>query len=316
MIIKKADDRISDIKTLKNLRALPYITDAQVKRVDRELVALRSGLKGEREAAYHIDFHYGDSLNYAIIHDLRIEHDGHVAQIDHLIIGRMLTGFLCETKYWSDGVSITPEGEFSAHYGQKAFGIPSPIMQNARHIKLLTSVLASNRINRPKRMGMKIPITLNPITLVSTGASIRRPSGKTREKFTEVIKADQFDEYIQVRADENTSVFSIGRLIAADTLRSFAQSIAALHAPIRINYAAKFGILAPSSPPTLEQTIAPAVIKQIDTLEPTVAPPEKVKSPKAYQCATCSAPVELKVARFCWFNKPRFNGEIRCRAHQ
>ncbi len=296
MIIKKADDRSYDVETLKNLRSLPHITGDQVNRLDKELAALRSGLKGEREAAYHIDFHYGDGLNYAIIHDLRIEYEGQVAQIDHLILGRMLTGFLCETKYWSDGVSINPEGEFSAHYGQKTFGIPSPIMQNARHIKVLNSLFASTYIARPKRLGITLPINLKPITLVSTGAIIRRPSGKIREKFIEVIKADQLGDYIQVHMDKNTSVLSLGTLISADKLRRLAQSIAALHKPIRINYAAKFGITAPPSF-ELNKIITPATTK-------------------IYHCAICAAQVELKVARFCWFNKDRFNGEIRCRVHQ
>jgi Nuclease-related domain len=242
MIIKKADNRNCDIETLKKLRSLPRISSDQVNRLDKELITLRSGLKGEREAAYHIDFHYGDGLNYAIIHDLRIEHAGQVAQIDHLILGRMLTGFLCETKYWSDGVSINPEGEFTAHYGQKSFGIPSPILQNARHIKVLNSLLASSLVNRPKRLGVTLPINLNPITLVSTRAIIQRPSGEIREKFIEVIKADQLDDFIQARMVKVTSALSIGKLVGADTLRNFAQSIAALHTPIRINYAAKFGI--------------------------------------------------------------------------
>ncbi len=307
MIIKKPDDRNYDIETLKNLRSLPHITKDQAARLDKALIALRSGLKGEREAAYHIDFHYGGGENHAIIHDLRIEYEGQVAQIDHLILGRMLTGFLCETKYWSDGVSINPEGEFSAHYGQKTFGIPSPIMQNARHIKVLNAVLGSSHINRPKRLGMKLPITLYPITLVSTGATIRRPSGQIREKFTEVIKVDQLDDYIQACMEKNISALWLGKLIGADRLRSFAQAVAALHTPIRINYAAKFGIT--NAVQTVAKPIAQPAVKP-------AAKPIKAPSAKVYHCATCAAVVELKVARFCWFNKERFNGEIRCRAHQ
>jgi len=43
---------------------------------------------------------------------------------------------------------------------------------------------------------------------------------------------------------------------------------------------------------------------------------QTAKTPKEYSCAVCGVIVELKVARFCWFNKERFNREIRCRAHQ
>ena len=46
-------------------------------------------MKGEQEAAYHIDFHLKDSQNWAVIHDLRVEWNGRGAQMDHLHIDRL-----------------------------------------------------------------------------------------------------------------------------------------------------------------------------------------------------------------------------------
>jgi hypothetical protein len=43
-------------------------------------------LKGEKEAAYHIDFHLKDSRHWAVIRDMRVEWNKRVAQIDHLSI--------------------------------------------------------------------------------------------------------------------------------------------------------------------------------------------------------------------------------------
>ena len=317
MIIKRADARTHDIEVLKRIKGLSHISRDQARLVEKELIALRSGLKGEREAAYHIDFHYGSGQNYAILHDLRLEYEGRVAQIDHLIIGRMLQVFLCETKYWSDGIAINDQGEFSAHYGRKIIGVPSPIMQNARHMKVLSDLLASDKISRPKRFGMMLPFTINPITLVSTGANIQRPEGLGADKYSEVIKSDQLDAYIQMHSVSNMSAFAVGKLVSRHTLRNFAESLSALHTPIKIDYRAKFGI--DPAEAFSENSSGPSMSFQVSLssgLKNGNASEEKETSPKQYFCAICKGEVDLKVARFCWFNKERFDSQIRCRAHQ
>jgi len=45
-------------------------------------------------------------------------------------------------------------------------------------------------------------------------------------------------------------------------------------------------------------------------------PEESLKPKKKLICATCSEAVELRVARFCWFNKARFGENIYCRECQ
>jgi len=311
MIIKQADDRTHDIQTLQHIIQLPYISRDQLNRAKRELIALRSGLKGEREAAYHINFHYGKGENYAIIHDLRLEHEGRVAQIDHLIIGRMLHSFLCETKYWSDGITINSQGEFSAQYGSKKIGVPSPVMQNKRHIKVLSDILASERVERPKRLGVRLPVSFYPITLVSTGAKIERPN----EQYGDVIKADQLNDYIQSQMDRETSVLSLGKLVTANTLRDFAEAILAMHTPNRKNYWTMLGI-EQAKASSLRNSSGAEQVNQVQNSPNTSSSNKKIKIPKQYVCAVCTKVVELKVARFCWFNKKRFDNEIRCRSHQ
>ena len=46
----------------------------------------------------------------SVIHDLRIECEGRVAQIDHLLIGRFLDIWVCETKNFSEGIAINEQG--------------------------------------------------------------------------------------------------------------------------------------------------------------------------------------------------------------
>lgn len=76
-----ADD-LSALQALLQKSALDVRTRALI---EAEIRLMRAGDKGEREAAYEIDFHHGPSRNWAVIHDLRIEHEGRIAQIDQLV---------------------------------------------------------------------------------------------------------------------------------------------------------------------------------------------------------------------------------------
>jgi hypothetical protein len=74
------------------------------------------GTKAEQGVAYEIEFHHGASPDVMTIHDLRIECDGRVAQIDHLIIHRFLDVRVCKSKFFSGGVEINESGEWSTHW--------------------------------------------------------------------------------------------------------------------------------------------------------------------------------------------------------
>jgi hypothetical protein len=102
--------------------------------LERQLRNIEAGERGEKDSAYFVDFYFGKSKNWAVIHDLRIEHNGQVAQIDHLIINRSMNIYVLETKNFHYGLKITPEGEFLVYDGKKYFAIESPIEQNERTI--------------------------------------------------------------------------------------------------------------------------------------------------------------------------------------
>jgi hypothetical protein len=89
---------------------------------------------------------YGESRNWAIIHDLRVEFGDLVAQIDHLVINRWLDIWVCESKHFSEGVAINNHGEFTAFFNHKPYGVPSPIEQNERHILILKRILDAGMV--------------------------------------------------------------------------------------------------------------------------------------------------------------------------
>ncbi len=117
MLIKAADDKQPQINALEALLARPDVDAQTRRRIEQEVRMIRAGASGERDAAYEIEFHLGANKNQMTVRDLRIEVDGRVAQIDRLIINRLLDVWVCESKHFAEGVAINEHGEWVAFYG-------------------------------------------------------------------------------------------------------------------------------------------------------------------------------------------------------
>ncbi|HDO1376885.1 TPA: NERD domain-containing protein [Aeromonas veronii] len=300
MLIKKADDRSADIETLKTLLARPDVSPNVRTLIDREIRNIQSGMRGEAEAAYEIEFHYGASKNWMIVHDLRLECDGRAAQIDHLLISRFLEIYVCESKRFSEGVAVNEQGEFSAFFGNKPYGIPSPLEQNRRHMAVLESVFKTGLVVPPKRLGLTISPSLHGLVLVSKTARISRPKAKI-DGIETVIKNDQLKAKIDQNIDKDNNILSAAKIVGQNTLEDFAQRLVAAHKPIRFDWAAKFGL--PSVAPAPDQL---KVVSPASSVEPTGERKSKLA------CSSCDTVVAYNVAKFCWFNKPRFGGKVFC----
>ena len=90
MILKEKDPIGTNLEQLENIAKLPNLPKEKLSKIKKEIKLLKSGNKGEKDSAYFIDFYYKDAQNWVVIHDLRVEYDGFVAQIDHLLINRFL----------------------------------------------------------------------------------------------------------------------------------------------------------------------------------------------------------------------------------
>lgn len=242
MIIKRIDSKQREIAELEKLLKVK-ITPYQRFLIERELKAMRSGVYGERDSAYYIDFYFGNSRNWAVIHDLRLEHKEQVAQIDHLLINRSFDIYVLESKNYSYKLKISPEGEFHAYYGKEYIGIPSPIEQNKRHIHLLDLFLKSHNI-LPKRMGISIRPRFKNLILVSPKVIITRPPEKKFDTSC-VIKADTLRTKIDREVDKwnpLSDFATISKLCSSSTLNKTARRLATFHKPLRLDYRAKFGL--------------------------------------------------------------------------
>ncbi len=141
MLIKQKDSLELAIQQLETIVQRNDLPRHILNRVQIELRTLKAGMRGEKDAAYFIDFDFAGRKNWAIIHDLRIEHQGFVAQIDHLLISRFLEFYVLESKSFCTGVKITEQGEFLVEYHGGYVAIESPIEQNRRHGTVLWKVL-------------------------------------------------------------------------------------------------------------------------------------------------------------------------------
>jgi len=283
MIIKDADDKQPQMTALQNLLNHPAANATTKKHIEQEIRNIKAGIRGEKEAAYEMKVQCGESDNWMIIHDLRIEHGGLVAQIDHLLINRWLDIWVCETKHFSQGVEINEYGEFSASFGSNSRGVASPIEQNNHHILLLNRLFESGAVNLPTRLGLTIKPDLKSLVLVSKGARISRPK-TTIDGLDAIIKTDMLFKTIDKSYDESNPL-PTEKIVGKDTLENLARDIAKLHKPIVMNWHAKFGLAEPADEPKAKQKLI---------------------------CHTCGESIPYNVAKFCWFNKPKFGGNLYC----
>lgn len=313
MILKEPDDKTRDIESLESLKSHPG-ADVRVRRqIEDQIRNIRAGAAGEAVAAYELKVHFGSGVNWIVIHDLRLEHDGLATQIDHLLINRFMEISVCESKAFANGVSIDEHGEFTTFYDRRPHGVPSPIEQNRRHVLLLERLLKSGAITLPKRLGMTIKPRINSFVLVARG-SIKRPKTSFAGLET-VIKSDQLVTRIQGNL-EDVNPLLLAKIIGADPLADIGRQFVQLHRPIAFDWAARFG-LTPLPPPMESRVaIAPPTVEVEQT--PKSAPNSASNSaPKATRssgknCSKCAGPVSRGVASYCSSNAERFNGAIYC----
>lgn len=242
MIIKKMDSKQEEIEELE-IFLKGELTPYQRSSIKSELEAIKKGASGEKNSAYYINFYFEDSENWAVIHDLRLEHKGKVAQIDHLLINRFFDIYVLESKHYSYKLKIISEEDFEIYDGKQYIGIESPIEQNKRHIHLLGRFLKDENI-LPKRMGISVRPRFKNFILVSPKSIIIRPP---ENKFDTscIIKANT----LRTKIDEETdkwnplkNMATVSNICSSSTLDKTARRLAAFHKPIKIDFRAKFGL--------------------------------------------------------------------------
>lgn len=281
MILKQKDALDEQVQRLEHaIKGLGPGRERQ--RLEKDLAAIRAGAKGEEEAAYHIDFHLKDSPNWAVIHDLRIEWNGRVAQIDHLLIDRFLEVYVVESKSFRTKIRHANGGWERLNFSHWE-GIPSPVEQNERHIVVLKELIDELGF-APTRLGIVLqPVFFNFVVV--------QPSCSIMGSVPKAVNIHRMDELVAVIRRDTPSAVKIMKVVSSDTLVAFASHLVACHKP------------APHPEPLVNAVNA--------------AP--KCSSPGASateKCQGCGGKLSTAEADFCLERKARFAGQVLCRKCQ
>ena len=329
MLIKAADDKTKRLKLLAELQKSDRLDDRQRDWLHQELRRFAPGLAGERDAAHYLDMSFSDSKNHAVLHDLRFEAGGQTAQIDHLVVDRMLTFFLLETKTYRGNLHINDHGEFMVEYsGERRYGIESPLEQSRRHETVLKKVL--ERLGITGRAGTKP--TFVHIVMVHPKGIIYRSDPKAFDS-SMVIKADQFSTWHKTFVDKIGAGIVIAGLLNArsrNTVKEWGEQLKAEHRPTNPLELPDFMKPKPLSDAISANSPLPGVagtVSQKNKMPGAASslPQERKLSHSAPSmaaesvprvCKTCGKKLSPKVVKYCTDMSNRFGGEFYCYDHQ
>jgi hypothetical protein len=325
VILKPIDDKSKRLALLEDLQKSPLLDVGQKKWLREELVRTRKGIQGEKESAFYLDSYFKASKNVVVLHDLRFEFGGDVAQLDHLIFNRTSDVFLVETKNYAGNLLINDAGEFTVDYGEAVFGIPSPIEQSHRHERVLRRLF--ERLEITTRTGASM--SFHHVVMVHPKARITRPPNNAFDT-SNVIKGDQFPTWYQNFFDEDLAgasgalraMHGLMNIRSSDTVVEWAEKLKRQHRTANL-------IALPEFMQPRERPRTPAV-KPAAPESPTSSAPEtrRVAPPAAADmtaegepqkrliCMTCNQKISFAEGKFCWNNPQRFGGLQYCRVHQ
>lgn len=168
-------------------------------------VKVDAGNSHEKDVAYYLRREFADTQDILVLNDIRVEHAGENAQIDHLVLHPK--GFLIiESKSVCGELKVNAAGEWSRSYKGQWMGMPSPIRQAEIQSALLRDWLNANRENFFDKLpviGRTLGITgfdWQVLCAVSSNAILHResmPKGVSEQ----VIKA----EFIALKVKEITA---------------------------------------------------------------------------------------------------------------
>lgn len=308
MILKEQDDRWRDIRILEGFLKDPRC-DLRVKgRIENEIRKLKAGDRGERTAAHVLDTRYGKSANWILMHDLRVVHDGEVAQIDHLLVNRLLDFWVLESKNFANGVKINDHGEFVTFIDNRPRGADSPIEQNRRHLMILQRMIDGGGLTLPTRLGFTLKPRLRSLILIS-GGSISRPRVPVAGIET-VIRSDQAPTYID-KADARGNALDVARLIGKERLVELGAHLMALHQPIQFDWERR--LFGSASRPDRAPPVAATPSLRSGGQGPTST---KTLPKTELACEDCSVEVTKGIAHYCRQHGERFDNRLLCRPCQ
>jgi hypothetical protein len=237
--MKPIDLRSADIDRLSAL--LPH-AGQRFDAVRKEIHAIRKGVDGQKQAVFHLEHEFKETDRISVIHDLRIEHGGETAQIDHLLFHRMLRRLVVvETKHFGADLVCNDHGEWTAAYPNRSYGIPSPTRQAKRHETILRRWLSA--------CGYSSARSFSSVVLVGSRMSVHRSAAHVDD--VDVVKMDNFGDWHDRKCVSAGLLYTGMRIfdyLSDEQAFAFMKEIAAAHVPEQIDWARRMGVTVPAAP--------------------------------------------------------------------
>lgn len=222
MLIKPAEDKSARLKLLQILQQREGLDARQ-----------RNWLCVERwRAAPTTEFlsAFAASENHAVLHDLRLETQGEVVEIDHLLIDRTMTFFVIDSHAFHADLHISPYGEFWAEYpGARRFVVDSPLERGRNNAAALQRLLLQSGVAGR----MKMPPVCVPLVVASMRSKITRPDPEAFDTRA-VLRVEQFAGWYErylTRFDPRAMLHAFVNGASSAEAKRWAEVLLAAHRP-------------------------------------------------------------------------------------
>lgn len=225
MIVKKRDAQFEVIRALDEQAD---ITNDKLKR--SACISAASRLRADttsQRATELIDFHFGQSEKWAVIHDLRLRIGGHAVQINHVLINNALRVVCIDSRFITYGLEAKSDGQCVAMNSTENRIIASPLNKMAKDVRMMKGFL-EGRDWEPTRFGIKQKPIVRGYVLTSpdiTQSRYRSPSPDIGVFQSELIIAKL------LRREQQLAWIGAGKL-SADALYDAAKMFVDEHLPI------------------------------------------------------------------------------------
>lgn len=235
MILKQIDDKSKQIDALRDLLSKSK-SEAQKKLIDADLKRVEAGYQAEKENAYYLDFAFEKSKNILLLHDIRLEHNGRVAQFDHILISRVGIELL-ETKSAKGTMTINDDGSLTLKNNSYTNTYPNPLEQSKRHALVLREFIDAHEL-LSKRVDLLGGIEISNKVLIHPKTNI------TNKKLPDGF--ERGDSFVSNRIKEidNISFFKavvlLSKVYSIEKAGEIAKLLIDAHIPIEFDYTKKF----------------------------------------------------------------------------
>jgi hypothetical protein len=299
MLLKDCDSREYDVLVLEVLAQNATLSTQERQQVLRMLRGVRAHQERRRSLARFLNTLFESRDDWVVLHDLRLEGDDGVIELDHVLINRLMQFWVLDASCFDLPLTISPFGELSAHQGpsveqgasvgQGSLEDIGEVVQSGDELRLTPSPLLALKEQQqcfrrwlessgllPSRLGMVLQPQLTHRLVIAAEEQVSRPPEDILDSRALVDLRGLSEECLNL----GSGAASVARMrdfthrIDPRRLRRLGRAILAQHGPSRVDWASRLGL---SEHVTVaihpdEQTAYAWVPPQDPSASPSVAP--------------------------------------------